>query len=317
MHRKPNERTILAGIGILCLVWGSTWLVIREGLRELPPFTSVAARLVLACLVFASIAPRLARLEGGGRPSLAASAAHGVLTLAVPYAIIYWTETRLSSGLTCVLWSVYPLLVGLCAHAFLPAERLSGGRWLAVLLAVGGVVTMFVTDIRAAGPESVRAGLVLLLSPAASALGTTFLKRRGGGTSSVLLNRNGMALAALLVALVALLAERGAPLTFGPRAIASIVYLALVGTVFAFGLYFWLLRHAPAIQLSLIAVATPVVAVTLGAVFAGERIGPATGIGMGCVLAGIVLFMKMKPRPASQAPLHGAHSAASVETSKD
>jgi drug/metabolite transporter (DMT)-like permease len=294
MARKPNERTIDAGIGVLCLVWGSTWLVIREGLRELPPFTSLAARLVLASSVFALIAPRLSRLEGGGRPSLAASAAHGVLTLAVPFGIIYWTETRLSSGLTCVLWSVYPLLIGLCAHAFLPAERLSGRRWLGLLLAVGGVAAMFLTDIRAAGPDSVRAGLVLLLSPAVSALGTTFLKRRGGGTSSVLLNRNGMAIAALLLVIFAFVVERDAPRTFGPRAIASIVYLAFAGTVLAFGLYFWLLRHAPATRLSLIAVATPVVAVTLGAVFAGERIGAATGLGMGCVLGGIVLFTKSR-----------------------
>jgi drug/metabolite transporter (DMT)-like permease len=215
--------------------------------------------------------------------------------LAVPYGIIYWVETRLSSGMTSVLWSVYPLLLGLCAHAFLPSERLSPRRWLGLGLGVLGVASMFLTDLRAAGGESMGAGLVLLASPAVSALGTTYLKRRGGGTSSALLNRNGMAIAALALLPVAWFAERDAPRVLGARAVGSVLYLALVGTVLAFGLYFWLLRHAPATRLGLIAILTPSVAVALGAAFAGERIGLATLLGMACVVSGVALFVRTKP----------------------
>ncbi len=74
------------------------------------------------------------------------------------------------------------------------------------------------------------------------------------------------------------------------------LYLALFGTVLAFGLYFWLLRHAPATRLGLIALCTPVVAVTLGAAFAGESIGLATLAGMALVFTGVGLVVLGKRR---------------------
>ncbi len=292
----PSARTITAGIALLCLIWGSTWLVIREGLRDLPPFTSLAARLLVAGALFALVGPFVARKEGGQRPSLQLSMVHGFFVVALPYGIIYWAETTLSSGLTSVLWSVYPLLLGLTAHLLLPAERLVPSQWIGLCVGFFGVALMFATDIAEAGAASVRSGLVLLASPALSALGTTLLKRHGQGTSSALLNRNGMCLAALSLAILSWTAESGLPVRWSSAAIASVFYLALVGTVLAFGLYFWLLRHAPATRLSLIAYCTPVVAVTLGGTVGGEKIGFATLAGMALVFAGIGLVLTGKRR---------------------
>ncbi len=294
MKRAPSTRTIAIGIALLCLIWGSTWLVIREGLRDLPPFTSVAARFLVAGTMFVLLGPFVAQKEGGKPPSLRLSLVHGFFAVALPYAIIYWAETTLSSGLTSVLWSVYPLLLGLTAHLLLPSERMRPSQWSGLCMGFFGVALMFATDIAEAGAESVRAGLVLLASPGLSALATTLLKRHGQGTSSVLLNRNGMCLAALSLAILSWTAESGLRARWSPAAIASVFYLALVGTVLAFGLYFWLLRHAPATRLSLIAYCTPVVAVTLGGTIGGEEIGLATLAGMALVFGGVGLVLAGK-----------------------
>jgi drug/metabolite transporter (DMT)-like permease len=161
---------------------------------------------------------------------------------------------------------------------------------------------MFATDVSAIGREALPAGLILLLSPLVSAVGTNLLKREGGGTSSVLLNRNGMFVAVVLVGVLALVTESEVPLRWTPRAIFSVAYLALVGTVFAFGVYFWLLRHAPATRLSLIAYCIPVVALTLGATLGDEPVGRNTIAGMVLILAGVGLVMVGRKRPVRPAP---------------
>jgi len=298
IRQGPGALVVTLSIGLLCLIWGSTWLVIREGLSDLPPYTSLAARLLLASIVFAAVAPFMARVEGGRPPSLRLTLIHGVLILALPYSIIYWVETRLPSGLVSVLWSIFPLLTAVGAHFMLRDERMAPRQWLGLIGGFLGVALMFATDVSAFGAEGVPAGLILLLSPLISALGTNLLKREGSGTSSVLMNRNGMFVAAGLVVAWALLMENDAAVTWTPRAIFSVAYLALVGTVIGFGVYMWLLRHAPATRLALIAYCIPVIALTLGATLADEPVGLHTLAGMALILAGVGLVMTGRKRAA-------------------
>ncbi len=285
--RSPSRAVVVLLVGVLCLVWGSTWLVISEGLRDLPPMTSLSARFVIAAIVLAFVARPLARIEGGERPTWRITVVYAVLTLAIPYAIIYWVETRLPSGLVSVLWSVYPILLAVSAHAILPQERMRARQWFGMLLGFTGVTLMFWTDVRSVGPDAVPMGLVLLLSPLASALGTPIIKRDNHRTSSVYLNRDGTVVGAVICVALALTFDRGASVDWTPRAVFSVLYLAIVGTVVAFGLYFWLLRHAPATFLSLIAFVIPVVALTLGALVGGEEVRFHTVVGLALILSGV------------------------------
>ncbi len=304
LGRHPGPLAVNLGILLLCGIWGSTWLVIRAGLEDLPPFSSLAVRFLLAALVLAAVAPTLARLEGGGRPSAGLTAVHGLLSMAVPYAIVYWVEVRLPSGLTSVLWSIFPMLTAVAAHGMLPEERLAARQWLGLVGGFAGVALMLATDVAAIGPEAVPAALVLLVSPAVAAIGTNWIKKSGGATSSALLNRNGMLVATVAVVALALAVERDATLRWTQTAILSVAYLALVGTVVTFGLYFWLLRHAPATRMALIAYGIPVVALILGGTLGGEAVGLHTVAGMLLILLGVGLVVvgrvKRTPRAANE-----------------
>lgn len=301
--RAPSELTIHLSIALLCLIWGSTWLVIRAGLRDLPPFTSASVRFAVAALVMGAAAPALSVREGGARPSLAISLVSGTLNVGISYGLVYWSETVLPSGLVSVLWSVFPMMMAVCAHRYLPGERLNGLQWLGFAAGFCGVAVLFATDLAAVGPGAVSAGLILLLSPAVSAVGTTYVKLHGGGTSSVLLNRNGFAIGSALLLVAALASERGAALRWSAAALGSIAYLALVGTVVAFGIYFWLLRYAPAYKLSLIAYVVPAIALTLGTLLGEEPLGWHTALGTGLVLAGVgaVYAGRRRPETSSRA----------------
>src|SRR6188768_2424435 len=121
----PARWLVFTLIGVLSLIWGSTWVVIAKGLETLPPYTSATARFALAALVMAVLAPRLARAEGGTRPARWLALAVGSTSFGASYALVYWSETRLPSGVVCVLWSVFPILMALSSHFFL-GHRLAG-----------------------------------------------------------------------------------------------------------------------------------------------------------------------------------------------
>jgi drug/metabolite transporter (DMT)-like permease len=163
-------------------------------------------------------------------------------------------------------------------------------------------VLLFATDLRDIGPEAVTWGSLLLLSPAISAVGNTVVKRRGARISSLLLNRNGLAIAAVLL-WACTLAVEGVPAWPRTRmAIFSVVYLAVLGTMAAFGLYVWLLRWLPASRLSLMAYAHPVIALALGWAVGAEAIRPHTIAGALLVLLGVWAAARLPSRAPAAEP---------------
>ena len=297
---RPGPLKVLLLTALLCLIWGSTWVVIKNGLEDLPPLGSAAARFTLAAGAMSVLCALFAAREGGARPTLALTLVLGSLNFAASYGIVYWTEARLPSALVSVLWAVYPLLQAVVGHLFLPGERLAPAQGLGFGLGFLGVAALFATDLRGLGPEAIPAGAVLLLSPLVSAIGTTFVKKHGAGTSSMLLNRNAMWVGAAVLWTAALALERGASYRWTGMALFSLGYLALFGTVTAFGLYFWLLRHTPANRMSVIAYVTPAVALSLGLVVRHEPIGPWTLAGLGAILAGVFLVHRGGVKPKAR-----------------
>jgi drug/metabolite transporter (DMT)-like permease len=294
----PSRTIIALAVGVMCLVWGSTWVVIAEGLDDLPPFTSAAIRFGVAALVMAGVAKVFARKEGGVAPPRRLVLAMGVLNFAVSYGIVYWTETRLPSGMVSLLWGIYPIMMAAVGHLMIPGERLRGRQWAGFAVGFTGIAVLFRTDL-ASIEGAGAAGLLLLLSPAVSAIGTGIVKREGEGVSSLWLNRDGMALSALLLGVVAVVFEQDAAREWTQPALLSIAYLALCGTCLTFGLYYWIMRYAPAYQLSLIAYVTPAIAISLGALVRDEPITRSMLTGGALVLGGVALVMlgKVRARP--------------------
>lgn len=293
--RAPSTKVVVAIVALLCLIWGSTWFVISVGLRDMPPFTTAGARFLLSAAIMSVIAPSLARREGGEKPAFGAWVWIGLFNFAASYAIVYWTETHLPSGLTSVLWSVYPLMMAVSGSFFLDGERLRARQGAGFVLGFAGVAMLFATDLRSISSAAIPAGLVLLTSPLVSCIGTTILKKRGAKASSILVNRNAMWLGAVLLCAAAAILEHDVPRHWTPGAIGTIAYLSVFGTVLTFTLYFWLLRHVAAYRLSMIAYITPAIALTFGTLVGREPLTQWTVIGSLTILVGVALVV-MKPR---------------------
>jgi len=289
---RPSSVVTNVCIAVMCLVWGSTWLVIREGLDDIPPYTSAAARFVVAGIAMSVLAALFRAREGGTPPSTWLWSVVGVCNFAVSYGIVYRTETILPSGLVSLLWGIFPMLVALAGHCFLPGERLRPVQWLGFVAGLVGLCLLFVTDLRKFGPDGIPAALILFLSPVVSAVGNTLVKKHGAKTNSLAMNRNAMLLGGALLGVLAWLTERGAGVRWTTGALLSVAYLALFGTVLTFGLYFWLLRYVDAHRMSLIAYVTPAIALTLGPLVRGEPMTRNTIAGAAFILCGVVLVVR-------------------------
>jgi drug/metabolite transporter (DMT)-like permease len=277
---------------LVCLVWGSTWVVIKFGLADLPPLTAAGIRIVIAGALMGALAPWLVRREGGGRAPWLVVTAQGLSQFAFNYGVVYYAESLLPSGLVSVLWSTFPLMIALAGFRFKGAERLNAGQWLGCIVALLGVAVLFITDIASVGPEAIGVAALLLLAPASVAVSTLLIKQRAQAASSVLLNRDSMLLGGFVLLALALALERDAPRHFGWVAVGSIAYLTLFGTVFTFGVYLWLLRHLPAYLLSLTSYVVPVLALLFGAVLGGETLTFTTLGGTALVLGGVALTLR-------------------------
>ena len=288
----PRRLAVPLWIALLCVVWSSTWWAIRVCLADQPPLSSAAVRFVLAGALMAALAPWLRRREVAPPPKTWLWLVAGACNFAGSYGVLYVAETAVPSGLAAVLWAIFPLLMAGSAVLFL-GERLRAQQVLGFVVAFGGIVTVFAGGLEGAGAEPAMAWL-LLVSPIVSAIGTTLVKKYGSGTSSVLLNRNGMAFGAVLLLVAAFVAEAPLAMAWTPRVVVATLYLALLGTALTFGVYFWLLRTAPASMLSLITYVTPVLAMLLGAAVGDGTMTAGAWLGTALVTAGIVLVVRRK-----------------------
>jgi drug/metabolite transporter (DMT)-like permease len=159
----------------LCIVWSSTWLIIKIGLRDLPPISYAAIRFVIAIIVlFAVSIGRVGLLPRRGADYLLL-AFTGVLMFAVNYGLLFWGELHVSSGLAAVLQAIIPIFGMIFAHFMLPDEPLHLPKLLGALLAVGGVAIICERLLGFNGLMAFWGGLGILLGAACAAFSNVLI----------------------------------------------------------------------------------------------------------------------------------------------
>ncbi len=277
---------------ILCLIWGSTWLFIKLGLQDLPPLTFAGIRFVIAAFVlFVLIAIR--RLPFPRRPSdLLLLALTGVLSFSLNYGLVFWGEQYISSGLAALLQSMLPAFGLIIAHYYLAGEPLTLPRIFGVLMGVIGVGVIFSNQLHVSGPKALWGSAALVLSAFCAAYANVLVKAYCKHIDPAVLAGGQMVFGLVPLFLIGIPLE-GNPFRFHwtLMAVISLLYLAIVGTVIAFSLYYWLIRNMNVTDTMLIALVTPVVAVVLGMIVLKETLEWRTLAGGLMIISGIALIV--------------------------
>jgi drug/metabolite transporter (DMT)-like permease len=296
LDTTPGPRLAFAVAALLVVVWGTTWAAIRLSLEGLPPFLSMSLRFGLASLLLSLLARRLkVPLIGPGARGPMLMLVQALGAFGISYAVIYWAEQWVPSGLASVLFATLPFFVALLGYFVLPGETLGWKSILGILLGFAGVALIFADDLSALGGAQVRlASAVILISPLAVCLSQMAVKIWGSEYHSLTLTALPMGCSAILMALLSWLVESERVVAPTPSAWLAVIYLAVVGSAFTFTLFFWLLTRGNLLRVSMIAYGTPVVAVFVGTIFLDEKLTWKLVAGAALVLSGVFAVVGKK-----------------------
>jgi len=277
---------------ILCGIWGSTWLFIKLGLADLPPLTFAGIRFVLASLILSMLILARGVRWPRARTDWILIAIVGLLQFSLNYGLVFWGEQYISSGLAAVLQSTFPAFGLVIAHLYLPYERLTTVKVIGVLLGVVGVVVIFSDQLAIAGQMALLGSIALVLSAFFGSYSNVLVKAYGTQIDPQVLAAGQMVCGFPPLLLLGIATE-GNPLRFHwtGMALVSLAYLVIVGSVIAFALYYWLVRHMDVTKTMLIALVTPVVAVVIGMIVLHEKLNWRLFAGAACIVSGIGLIV--------------------------
>jgi drug/metabolite transporter (DMT)-like permease len=290
---QPRAWKVLLAFAIIYFVWGSTFLAIRVGVREVPPFLLAGMRFLVAGIVLYV----WMRARGTPSPSAREWGAASFLALLIfvfDYGLLFWAERRVPSGVAAIMMATIPMFMALAEIVVLRTQRLTPRLGLALLVGMAGVAVLVGhTMSLGEAPVDTRGACALIFaaiswSVAASLSRKMPLPAAKAMSSGVQMLAGGV----LLTLTAALLGEfRGFHVHQVSRgAWLALAYLIVAGSIVGFTAYVWLLHHESPTKVATYAYVNPVVAVVVGYFLGGEAMGRRTIAGTLLVLVSVVVI---------------------------
>ncbi len=270
----------------LSAIWGSSFMWIKIGDRQLAPATLVLGRVGIGALTLIPVV----LIVVGPRGLLAEVRRHwfplflvGALNAAVPFWLLTWSETRIDSGLAAIIQAAAPIFVALLALRFVPSERVTGWRLVGLLVGFAGVGLL--VGIQKGG--DVLAALAVVATALCYAGSILYAGRRLKGVPPMVIALGTLFTATVLMAPAGLSqAPSSAP---SPEIIIAVLVLGVVCSSIAYILYFGIMAGAGASRAILVTYLVPAMAVFYGAVFLSEPVSISSVVGLALILAGVAL----------------------------
>ncbi|MFL4990133.1 MULTISPECIES: DMT family transporter [Microvirga] len=296
MTQASIQKTMTASdwalLAILSIVWGGSFLFVGVAVRELPPLTIVALRVVTA----ASALLLTLRLMGVDLPRTrqvwSAFLGMSILNNVIPFTLIVWGQSHIASGLASILNATTPLFTVIVAHYLTEDERLTGQRFAGVIVGFAGVAVMIGAAAFASLDASILAQLAVLGAALSYGFSGVFGRRfKTMGIPPLATAAGQVTVSSAILLPTALIVDRPWTLAMpSTGAIVSLAALGLVSTAFAYLIFFRLLARAGATNVGLVTFLIPVSAILLGVLVLGETLAMRHMAGMALIGGGLILI---------------------------
>lgn len=302
--QRPARWKVLSAFAIIYLVWGSTFLAIRVGVREVPPFLLAGMRFLLAgVILFAWMRAR--KTQSPTAKEWASATLLAVLIFVIDYGLLFWAEQRVPSGIAAVMLATIPVFMSLSEILFLGTQKLTLRLALALLCGIFGVVVLVSPSLGLREePIATSGAIALLISAVSWSIASALSRKLPLPSSKPMSSAAQMLSGGVLLTLVATtLGEfhRFHVRQVSPAAWIALAYLVLAGSILAFTAYVWLIHHESPTRVGTYAYVNPIIAVILGYFFGGEVIGPRTLLGTLLVLVSVIVITTTPAtKPATQ-----------------
>jgi len=312
---RPASWKILLAFGIIYFVWGSTYLAIRVGVREVPPFLLAGMRFSVSGVVLYG----WMRLKGAPPPTRrqwAGATLLGTLMFLLDYGCLFWAEQRVPSGIAAIVLATIPVFITVLEIIFLRTQRLTLRLALALLLGLCGVAVLTLPSFSLGELPINRAGAIALLVASFTWSVATILTRwlplpDSKPTSAAAQMMTG---GIQLFVVAALFGEFSGFRwqTVSWNAWFSLIYLIVAGSIVGFTAYVWLLHYESPTKVGTYAYVNPMVAVVVGYFIGGEAIGRRTLLGALLILISVITIVT-SPKRTSQRAKQSALSIAKAD----
>jgi drug/metabolite transporter (DMT)-like permease len=296
---RPARWKILLAFSIIYLVWGSTYLAIRVGVLEMPPFLMAGIRFFLAGLVLYGWM-RLTGVPSPTKREWRDASILGALMFLMDYACLFWAEQRVPSGISAVILAAIPVCITLLEIVVLRTQRLTVQLALGLAVGIAGVVVLMnPSSALGEAPLDRRGVIALIVACWGWSIGTIVTRRVALPASKAMSSSMQMLCGGTqLLLLAAVAGEFG---HFHPRSISlaawfSLFYLITAGSIVAFTAYVWLLHYESPTKVGTYAYVNPIVAVILGAALGGEAVGRRTVLAALLILASVATITTVKAK---------------------
>ena len=282
------DRRAWMGLLLLSVLWGGSFFFVGVAVKEVPPLTVAAIRVIVAAIVLLAVLKLTGLTLPRRREVWHAFLIMGLLNNAVPFSLTFWGQTHIPSGLASILNATTPISTVLVAHVFSDDEKLTPGRLLGVLTGFAGVALMIGPDLLSGLGRNVLAQGACLLATLSYACGAVYSRRFGRLGVVPMQVAGGQFVGSSLILLpLALLVEQSwqIPLPSWP-AMAAILALAVVSTALGFVIYFRVMAVAGS-NVNLVTLLVPVSAILLGVLVLGESLLPRHFGGMAVIALGL------------------------------
>ena len=278
---------------IIYFVWGSTFLAIRVGVREVPPFLLAGMRFLVAGAALYG----WMRLRGTPSPTRrewGVATLLSVLIFVLDYGLLFWAERRVPSGVAAVMLATIPVFMTISEILIMKTQRLTARLAVALLVGVGGVVVLVSHAVGFGDAPIDRVGACALIVAAISwSVGSALTRKLPQPAAKAMSSGAQMLAGGVLLTLTAGLSGefRGFHVqAVSIKAWLALGYLIVAGSIIAYTAFVWLIHHESPTKVGTYAYVNPVVAVVIGYFLGGEAIGPRTIIGTALVLVSVVVI---------------------------
>ncbi len=277
----------LAFLGVI-IIWSTTPLAIKWSGGGMGFLFGVTMRMILACVVAGFLVTIFRHHFSLSKNSIKGYLASGI-GIYVAMLMAYWSASYMPSGWIALVWGISPVLAGIFGHIFLGENALLTHKMIGV---ASGILGLFVIFIEGANMGSnVMLGVFLAFIGVLGQLSSAIaIKKIDADVSGLVMTTGGLAVSIPLFVLTWLIFDGQLPEEIPFKAGSSIVYLALMGSVVGFSLYFFLLKNVEASKVALITLVTPVSALLLGSYLNDEVITTSVVVGTALILGGLASY---------------------------
>ena len=283
-----NTKAIIAWLNV-CVIWGTTYLVIRIGVGHLPPMLFAGIRWVIAGVVFITVL----KWRGKALPKaneIVHLAVVGLALLGFANGLVVWAEQWIPSGLTALLLTTVPFfMVGL--ESLLPkGPKLNATILIGLVMGLTGVCLIFGEDIKyLSNPDNLIGVFALLGAVFFWSLGSLYSKYVKIDVHPLMGASVQMLIAGIFLSVIGISIGELPLLSFEINGLLSLAYLIIFGSFVGYASYIYALAKLPLSLVSTFAYINPVIALFLGWIILDEKLNFQIAIAAAVIIAGVFI----------------------------